>query len=155
MISQPQSVSLTFLVPGTQLEVTAVQGLPSTGHSHSLVHFLVEVEEQAGTEHVSATEPVRIISKLFSGFVHGGSPQILEMYGGIPPHFHLNGMKDTPLMEVHEQSFFNQFYRGAQNFAIAALALGEIEVFDGAQRQLGLLEKMVGKDFGRKAGGET
>jgi hypothetical protein len=37
-----------------------------------------------------------VIHKTFSGYVHGAYPQIMEMYGGNPPHFHTFGMLNTP-----------------------------------------------------------
>ena len=32
------------------------------------------------------------LTKTYSGFVHAASPQIMDMYGGSPPHFHVEGM---------------------------------------------------------------
>jgi hypothetical protein len=40
-------------------------------------------------------EVARTLSKAFSGFVHGASPQIMDMYIGNPPHFHVHGMLGT------------------------------------------------------------
>ncbi|BEI43615.1 MULTISPECIES: hypothetical protein [unclassified Polynucleobacter] len=39
-----------------------------------------------------------IVQKTLSGYVHGAYPQIMEMYGGNPPHFHMHGMLGTPRM---------------------------------------------------------
>ncbi|MBU8920262.1 MAG: hypothetical protein KOO63_00220 [Bacteroidales bacterium] len=105
------------------------------------------IATRVGGEFVSATEQVWAIGKLFSGFVHGGSPQIMEMYGGKPPHFHLEGMPDIPLVAVHEESFWNQYYRCGQSFAIAAQALGSPEVFSRAQDLLKELERAAGKAY--------
>jgi hypothetical protein len=52
-------------------------------------------------------ELYRTISKTYSGFVHGASPQIMDMYGGNPPRFHTNGMLDTPRMEEHADDLLN------------------------------------------------
>lgn len=38
----------------------------------------------------------RRVHKAYSGFVHGASPQIMDMFGGDPPRFHLSGMLGTP-----------------------------------------------------------
>lgn len=35
------------------------------------------------------------LSKGYSGFVHGASPHIMDLYGGNPPHFHIKGMLGT------------------------------------------------------------
>lgn len=41
--------------------------------------------------------------KVFSGYVHGAYPQIMDMYGGNPPHFHVFGMLGTPRIEGARQ----------------------------------------------------
>ena len=33
---------------------------------------------------------------IFSNYVHGRYPETMDLYGGVPGHFHLNGMSDTP-----------------------------------------------------------
>lgn len=104
--------------------------------------------EKSGLPVKSATDPVRVVGKIFSGFVHGASPQIMDLYGGRPPHFHLQGMAGTPLMDVHEQSFWNQFYRCGQSFAIAALALGAPAIKERSDRVMARLEEDAGKDYG-------
>lgn len=37
-----------------------------------------------------------VVQKTLSGYIHGAYPQIMEMYGGNPPHFHIEGMLGTP-----------------------------------------------------------
>jgi len=54
----------------------------------------------------------RTISKAYSGFVHAASPHIMDMCGGAPPTFHLNGMLGTPRIAEHTQDAWNYFYRG-------------------------------------------
>ena len=67
----------------------------------------------------------RIVSSVFNGFVHAGSPQILELYGGDPPHYYLNGMLGTTR---EQESVYNQFYRGALSTSIICLYLQEPEL---------------------------
>ena len=50
---------------------------------------------------VTSQGVARTISKVYSGFAHGASPHIMDMYGGNSPHFHTNGMLGTPRMEEH------------------------------------------------------
>jgi hypothetical protein len=40
----------------------------------------------------------RTVFKAYSGFVHGASPAIMDMYGGAPPGFHVRGMLGTVRM---------------------------------------------------------
>jgi hypothetical protein len=64
-------------------------------------------------------EVSRTLSKAFSGFVHGASPQIMEMYGGTPPHFHVHGMLGTSVMAAHEKQIWYYFDRGIGSFICA------------------------------------
>jgi hypothetical protein len=34
--------------------------------------------------------------RAFSNYVHGKYPEVMDMYGGTPGHFHLRGMRGTP-----------------------------------------------------------
>ncbi|MGA8494392.1 MAG: hypothetical protein WB764_02845, partial [Xanthobacteraceae bacterium] len=36
------------------------------------------------------------ICRTFSNYVHAKYPEVMDMYGGRPAHFHLRGMKGTP-----------------------------------------------------------
>jgi len=45
----------------------------------------------AGYDQSTKSEVLRTLSKVYSGFVHGASPQIMELYYGSPPQFHLKG----------------------------------------------------------------
>ena len=56
----------------------------------------------------------RTLSQAMSGFVHGAYPHIMELYGGNPPHFHLNGMVGTRTHEVWIKAARHYYYRGIQ-----------------------------------------
>ena len=73
-------------------------------------------------------EAFRTIQQVFSGFVHAASVQILDMYGGNPPHFHVRGMLGTPRMREYERDIWNYFERGMADFVIAAGVLGDLEL---------------------------
>lgn len=66
----------------------------------------------------------RTVSKAYSGYVHGASPHIMEMYGGNPPRFHVAGMRETPRFADHRNDIWNYFYRGICAFGFAAKAFG-------------------------------
>lgn len=59
--------------------------------------------------------------KMYSGFLHGAAPQILEMYGGNPKRFHVKGMLGTPRETENFQDYLNYVYRGYQSFRMAAI----------------------------------
>ena len=83
----------------------------------------------AGYDQSSTIEVTRTISKAYSGYVHGASPQLMELYYGVPPRFHLSGGTDSPFYEDHLEDLLNYYYRGILSFAFAAKAFGEENLF--------------------------
>lgn len=83
----------------------------------------------------------RVISSVFNGYVHAGSPQILELYGGDPPHYHLNGMLGTQRYEASVQSIYNQFFRGTLSAEYVCLFLGAQGLADLTNQAKQELEK--------------
>lgn len=77
-----------------------------------------------------AIEVARTINKTYSGYVHGASPQIMDLYGGQPPRFHIRGMLGTVKIEEYGNDLWNQFYRGIIAFGFAAQAMGDEKLFD-------------------------
>ena len=71
------------------------------------------------------TEILRTIDKAYSGYVHAASPQIMELYGGNPPLFHMSGMLETPLAKTHREDFWNYICRSIYAFGIVAKAFGD------------------------------
>lgn len=69
-------------------------------------------------------DAAKTIYKAYSGFVHGASPHLMDMYGGNPPHFHTNGMLGTPRIEEHADDFWNYAYRSFISHIAVAKALG-------------------------------
>ena len=49
------------------------------------------------------------VSSTYSGYIHASAVQILDMYGGDPPHFHIEGMQGTPRMNDHIYDAWNYF----------------------------------------------
>ena len=71
------------------------------------------------------TKDIRSVDKANSGYVHGASPHLMEMYGGNPPVFHMNGMPRTPLERAHRKEFWNYVYRAICAFALVEGAFGD------------------------------
>lgn len=97
----------------------------------------------------------RTISKAYSGYVHGASPQIMEMYGGDPPHFHVSGMRHTPRFLEHQDDLWNYFYRGICAFGFAVKAFGDESLFASIQRYRDQFAKASGKEYDVQAKSET
>ncbi len=81
------------------------------------------------------------ISKAYSGYVHGASPHIMEMYGGDPPRFHVHGLLGTPLYDTHRDDLWNYFYRGILTFGMAAKAFGDDKLFEQIRQTANEFEK--------------
>lgn len=85
--------------------------------------------EGSGLDPSTGTALTNTLSKAYSGFVHGASPHIMDMYGGNPPHFHVAGMRGTPRFLEHQHDLWNYFYRGICAFGFAAKAFGDEHLF--------------------------
>jgi hypothetical protein len=97
----------------------------------------------------------RTLSKTYSGYVHGASPQIMDMYGGNPPHFHVSGMRGTPRFLEHQDDLWNYFYRGICAFGFAAKAFGDEQLFASIQQYRDQFAKASGKEYDVQAKSET
>jgi hypothetical protein len=105
--------------------------------------YLVKIE---GLELDPSThqEVIRTISKAYSGFVHGASPQIMDMYGGNPPYFHTKGMLGTPRMEEHADDLWNYVYRSFISHIAVGKALGAAQHVEILTRHLNEIERKAG-----------
>jgi hypothetical protein len=91
-------------------------------------------------------EVLRTISQAYSGYVHGASCHIMEMYGGNPPHYHISGMLGTPRIVESIKDAWNYFYRGLLSVMSAAMAFKEDDL---------LKELYVFRDYVEKKSGKT
>ena len=89
----------------------------------------------------------RTISKAYSGYVHAASPQIMDLYGGYPAHFHVSGMCDTPIQEAHRADLWNYFFRGICTFALAAAAFGSQELSSSIGEYKRQFAEQSGQDY--------
>lgn len=96
-------------------------------------------------------ELLRTVGKTFSGFVHGASPQIMEMYGGRPARFHVNGMLGTPRIEEYERSLWHYFHRALNCFGLVANFVGCDRVDADIRRFRERFEAETGRSVGRSA----
>jgi hypothetical protein len=68
------------------------------------------------------------ISSTYSGYIHAAAPQVMDMYGGDPPRFHIEGMLRTPLMEDHVYDAWNYHYRAVIAAICVARAFGDSDL---------------------------
>lgn len=71
------------------------------------------------------TEQLRTVDNAQSGYVHGAAPQLMEMYGGSPPRFHMAGMLGTAREQEHGEQFWNYVYRSIFTFAMVTRSFGD------------------------------
>lgn len=81
------------------------------------------------------------ISTAYSGYVHGFSVNIMEMYSPSPPMFLTAGMSGSRLQVGHRHDFFNFIYRGVMAFCFATHAIGEASLQAKAMQFLESFEK--------------
>lgn len=93
------------------------------------IRAFVSKDRGGGYDQSSTIEVARTIHKGYSGFVHGASPQIMELYFGNPPRFQLSGGIDSPFYKDHLDDLLNYYYRSILSFAFAAKAFGEETLF--------------------------
>ena len=86
--------------------------------------YLSRLEEQPN-DPSSAVKLYHTIHSGYSGYVHGTSSHIMDMWGGDPPQFHIHGMAGTPRHDIHRYDLYNPFFRAILSFALAAKAFGD------------------------------
>lgn len=91
-----------------------------------------------------ALSAMESLGTAYSGFVHAASENIMDMYGGDPPHFHLSGMLDTPRMQSYQRDAINYFYRSLMTTIVVAKAFGDGPLTKTLYEFLAIYEKANG-----------
>lgn len=68
------------------------------------------------------------ISSTYSGYIHAAAPQVMDMYGGDPPHFHIEGMLRTQRMADHVDDGWNYHFRAVIAAICVARAFGDAQL---------------------------
>lgn len=79
-------------------------------------------------------EAANTIGKAYSGYVHAAAVFVLDLYGGDPPSFHLNGMLGTPRIHEHTIDLINYFYRSLVAIGCVSHAFNDRTSFDAARQ---------------------
>jgi len=98
------------------------------------IHAYISRIEGTDVDPSTGVAVSRTLSKAYSGFVHGASPQIMDMYGGNPARFHAAGMLGTAREHDHRDDFWNHVYRAICTFGLAAGVFGDIALLDAVRR---------------------
>ena len=92
-------------------------------------------------------ELLRTVDKTYSGFVHGASPHIMDMYNGDPPRFHVCGMLGTSHVDEHRADLWNYFYRSIGSFVTSAKAFGDEALCQSILVYMRNFARANGQDF--------
>jgi hypothetical protein len=84
------------------------------------------------------------VGTAYSGYVHAASENIMDMYGGEPPHFHISGMVGTPRISACERDAENYVYRGLMATIVVAKAFGGRELVEQLYKFLAVYEAANG-----------
>ena len=74
----------------------------------------------------SAKELYSNVYRIFSNYVHAKYPEIMDLYGGVPGHFHLDGMRGTP-KDAENLEIIQTFIDTASN--AVALTISKLKLF--------------------------
>lgn len=70
---------------------------------HSAVH--------SNPEAARANDVGKVLTKAYLGYIHAASPHIMDMFGGWPPRFDINGASKSFRYAEHASDAQNVFYR--------------------------------------------
>jgi hypothetical protein len=103
--------------------------------------------EGSGLDPSTHINSLHTLTKAYSGYVHAASPQIMDLYGGRPPHFNVEGMRDTSRQTQHRLDLWNYYYRSILAFGVAAKAFGDTALFNEIQKFVVKFERTAHKTY--------
>lgn len=113
----------------------------------SRIQAYIANREGSDLDPSSGIELSRTITKAYSGYVHAASPQIMDMYGGGPSHFHVEGMLGTRIHAAHRLDLWNYYYRSILSFGLAAKAFNSSELSDQINDFVLEFERRANKNY--------
>lgn len=96
------------------------------------IQSYIATKTSGGVPHSNAIATSKYLSRIFSGFVHGAAPHLMELYDPVRRAFDVCGSSSIHLKESHQHDFENYLFRGVMVFALAAQALGELPLHEEA-----------------------
>jgi hypothetical protein len=87
------------------------------------------------------------IDKFYSGFIHGTSVSIIDMYSANPSTYHVNGLSsEAPSVQLAKRYFEDRLYESILSLSFIALAFKENDIFDNIQKLRFDFEKQTNRD---------
>ena len=107
------------------------------------IHAYLVKHGEIGMNSSIAKEISRTTYRAYSGFVHGASPQIMDMYGENPPQFYTKGILSSPKLQVCINEFWHYAYRSFLSHIAYAKALGEEKHFEVMHKYLKHVDSLI------------
>ncbi|WP_050524382.1 hypothetical protein [Pseudorhodobacter wandonensis] len=82
-----------------------------------------------------------VVGHAFSGYVHGASPHIMEMFDHVNNCFRTDAWPENPFRRGQEQDIWNYYHRGIIAFALATKAFGHDGTMEHAMAYLDYFER--------------
>lgn len=134
----------------TDNPITSTQKRPMVPRSK--IQAYIAKKQGGGLDPCRGLELSRTVTKAYSGFIHAASPQIMDMYGGNPPHFHMQGLLGTERHREHREDLWNYYYRSIISFALAARAFEDEYLIKQIDTFILAFEKTAGKSYSNPIG---
>lgn len=89
--------------------------------------YLAKVNAGDTTDH-TAIAVSAYLSRMYSGYVHGAAPQLLELYDPRNQRYRVSGYPESPFGPDHFNDFEYQFFRGVFALFVVARLVGNAEL---------------------------
>ncbi|HEY8606590.1 MAG TPA: hypothetical protein VIM12_05690 [Noviherbaspirillum sp.] len=123
------------------------QRRPMVPRKRIRAYIAEQLHGSSGVDRRQLVELNRTLYTSYSGYVHGGAPHILDMYGGNPPRFHVRGMAGTRRHREHRDDLWNYVYRAILSFAFAAAAFEREQMRLGIAQYADAFAKSAGRSY--------
>lgn len=109
----------------------------------------------AGINTSQALDATESVSTLYSGYIHAASENIMDMYGGNPPCFHIQGMRGSPSIKSFVHDTETYVYRGIIATGIVGKAFGDQSLVKAIYEFLAKYESANSLNGSARADSET
>ena len=88
------------------------------------------------------------IDKFYSGFIHGTSVSIIDMYSANPSQYHLNGLSnEAPSVDLAKRYFEDRLYESILSLSFISFALKENDIYKNIKSLRFEFERQTGRDI--------
>ena len=95
----------------------------------------------------TAQKVLKVLTKSYSGFVHAAAPNIMDIFGGMPPRFQTGSMRRTQRQAEYDADLWNYVYRGLLSFLGAAKLYGSQPHVEAILKVRSQAEQAMGKEY--------